>query len=118
MKKSILCVLLAIAFMSQGCCSIFTPNPQLISVDSKPEGAKVRIGQHKGTTPYSVSLPKGNSYIVEASYAGETQSLAMNKNIEPVYWVNILFWPGLIIDLATGKMWKYEPTHYEFDFTQ
>ena len=24
----------------------------------------------------------------------------------------------LIIDLATGKMWKYEPTHYEFDFTQ
>ena len=118
MKKSFLCVLLAISFMSQGCCSIFTSEPQLISVDSKPEGAKVRIGQHKGTTPYSVSLPRGNNYVIEASLVGETQTRAMNKNIEPVYLVNILFWPGLIIDLATGKMWKYEPTHYEFDFTQ
>ena len=118
MKKSIVCVLLAVSLLTQGCCSIFTPNPQSVSVDSKPEGAKVQIGQHKGTTPYTVLLPRGKDYVIQASYEGKTETLNLNKNIEPVYWVNILFWPGLIIDLATGKMFKYEPTHYEFDFTQ
>jgi hypothetical protein len=41
----------------------------------------------------------------------------LNKEIEPLYFVNILFWPGLIIDLATGAMFEYDPTHYSFDFT-
>ncbi len=118
MKNVCVCVLLMMSLLTQGCCSIFTPNPQLISVDSKPEGAKVQIGEHKGTTPYTISLPRGKNYVIQASHEGETQTLELNKGIEPVYWVNILFWPGLIIDLATGKMFKYEPTHYEFDFTQ
>jgi hypothetical protein len=87
-------------------------------VDSKPEGATVKIGAHKGKTPYSVVLSRGKDYVISASYQGKTETIAMNKSIEPVYWVNILFWPGLIIDLATGKMFKYEPTHYDFDFTQ
>lgn len=118
MKRTFLCVLLTMLLLTQGCCSIFTADPQTVSVDSKPEGAKVRIGPHKGTTPYTVSLPRGKNYTIQASYKGKDQTLDLNKNIEPVYFVNILFWPGLIIDLATGKMWKYEPTNYEFDFTQ
>jgi hypothetical protein len=118
MKKSVLCALLAVLVLTQGCCSIFTSDPQTVSVDSKPQGAKVQIGPFKGTTPYQVSLPRGKDYVIVASYGKDTQTVALNKNIEPVYWVNILFWPGLIIDLATGKMFKYEPTEYDFTFEQ
>ena len=117
MKKSVLCTVLAVLFFTQGCCSIFTGDPQTVSVDSKPEGAKVQIGPYEGTTPYRVSLPRGKNYVVQASYGDRDKTLALNKQIEPVYWVNILFWPGLIIDLATGAMFEYDPTHYEFDFT-
>ena len=116
MKKAILCVMLVALIFTQGCCSIFTSDPQTVSVDSKPPGAKVKIGPHSGTTPYQVSLPRGKDFVIVATYEGETKTANLNKSIEPVYWVNILFWPGLIIDLATGKMFKYEPTDYSFDF--
>ena len=117
MKKSVLCGVLALCTFTQGCCSIFTSGPQTVSVDSKPPGASVAIGPFKGKTPYQVSLPRGKDYVITAKYADNSQTQNLNKSIEPVYWVNILFWPGLIIDLATGKMFKYEPTEYEFDFT-
>jgi hypothetical protein len=118
MVRKLVCVFVAMLIFNQGCCSIFTSGPQTISVNSKPAGADVKIGQYKGKTPYNVSLPRGKDYVVVADYAGKTQTQTLEKNIEPVYWVNILFWPGLIIDLATGKMFKYEPTDYEFDFTK
>ena len=78
----------------------------------------MRIGPYKGTTPYEVTVPRGKDYIIQATYNGKTETQNLNKSIEPVYWVNILFWPGLIIDLATGNMFKYEPKVYEFDFGQ
>ena len=118
MRKSVLCVVLAAVIFTQGCCSIFTSDPQTVSVDSKPQGAKVMIGPYKGTTPYQVSLPRGKDYVITAKYKDDSQTQNLNKSIEPVYWVNILFWPGLIIDLATGKMFKYDPTEYNFEFTQ
>jgi hypothetical protein len=109
---------LLIVVFSQGCCSIFTSAPQTISVDSKPAGAKVKIGPYKGVAPYQVSIPRGKDYVIEASLDGKTQTLTLNKSIQPLYWVNILIWPGLIIDLATGTMFRYDPTEYQFDFTQ
>jgi hypothetical protein len=115
--KKLLCVLLTFALFTSGCCSIFTSGPQMVRVNSKPEGANVTIGPHNGTTPYEISLPRGKDYIITAKYQGDTQTQNLNKSIEGVYWVNILFWPGLIIDVATGKMFKYEPTDYTFDFT-
>jgi len=117
MKKSFLCTVLAALIFAQGCCSIFTGNPQTISVNSKPAGAKVLIGPYEGTTPYQISLPRGKNYVIQASYEGRDKTLALNKQIQPVYFINILFWPGLIIDLATGAMFEYDPIHYDFDFT-
>jgi len=118
MKKSILCSLLALLIFTQGCCSIFTSDPQTVSVGSEPPGADVTIGPHEGVTPYSIRLPRGKNYVIEASYEGETKSKVLERKIEGVYWINILFWPGLIIDLATGAMYEYDPTHYSFNFTQ
>ena len=117
MKKSIVCVLLAIMLFTQGCCSIFTSGPQTVSVNSVPPGATVKIGPHEGVTPYEVSLPRGKDYTITARYDGKEKNQHLNRNIEGLYWVNILFWPGLIIDLATGNMYKYEPTDYQFNFT-
>ncbi|MHC4371620.1 MAG: PEGA domain-containing protein, partial [Planctomycetota bacterium] len=98
MKKTILCVLLAMSLLAQGCCSIFTSGPQTVSVDSEPPGAKVAVGPYSGVTPYNVSIPRGKSYVVQATLNGQTKTLDLENNIEPLYWVNILFWPGLIID--------------------
>lgn len=102
--------------MSSGCCSIFGGGTQMITVNSKPEGAKVELGSLQGVTPYQVQLSKGKDYAIRVSYAGETQSTPLEKKVDGVFWINILFLPGLIIDAATGNMYKYDPTVYNFDF--
>lgn len=117
MKKSFVCLALVLFILTQGCSSIFTSGPQNISVDSEPSGAKVKIGPYSGTTPYNVSIPRGKNYTIQVNYQGEREVVNLEKAIEPVFWVNILFWPGLIVDLATGSMFRYDPTYYDFDFT-
>ena len=102
--------------LTQGCCTVLTSEPQGISVDSEPKGADVKIGPHVGKTPYTVTIPRGKSYVIEASYGGATQTKTLDRTIEPLYFLNILLWPGLIVDLATGSMYRYEPTTYEFHF--
>jgi len=115
MKKCV-CVSIVVMLLASGCCSIFTSGPQTVSIRSEPPGAKVEVGPHTGVTPYSVTLPRGKNYVITAKLDGKAQTRTLQKSIEPVYWVNILFWPGLIIDLATGKMFEYQPTLYKFDF--
>ena len=74
------------------------------------------MNKYKGKTPYQISLPRGKDYVIVAKYGDKTETLTLEKSIEPVYWVNILIWPGLLIDLGTGKMWKYSPTEYDISF--
>jgi hypothetical protein len=117
----VMCTVLTFSIFSSsllmsGCCSIFTSGPQTVSIDSQPQGADVKIGPYKGKTPYTVSLPRGKEYVIVAKYGDKTETLTLEKSIEPVYWVNILVWPGLLIDLGTGKMWKYSPTEYDVSF--
>ena len=61
---------------------------------------------------------RGEDYYIKATYQGKEQSMPLTKKIEGLYWVNILFWPGLIVDIVTGKMFKYVPSNYEFELTQ
>jgi len=116
MKNCLMLLLLCSFVLNQGCCSIFTSGPQVVSVNSKPEGADVKVGPYKGKTPCTFTIPRGKDYVIQAQYRDKTETVSLEKSIEPVYWVNILIWPGLLIDLGTGKMWKYEPTDYELTF--
>jgi hypothetical protein len=117
MKKSALCVLLALVFFTQGCCSIFTRDPQTITITSNPEGAEIKMGPYTGITPLQVTLPRGKDYVIKGIYGQQTKTVNLTKTIENIYWLN-LFPPfaGLVIDMATGKMFTYEPLNYDIDF--
>ena len=118
MKKFVvLIILISFTLSGSGCCTIFCGGSQMITVNSKPEGAKVQLGSLQGVTPYQVKIPKGKDYAIRVSYAGKTQATPLEKKVDGVFWINILIWPGLIIDAATGNMYKYDPTSYDFDFT-
>lgn len=119
MRKIISCLLTVIMFFTQGCCSIFSSGPQSISIDSVPQGASVKVGPYDGTTPCNISVPRGKNYTISATYEDQTETKTLRKSIEGMYWANLLFlWPGLIIDAATGKMYKYDPDIYTFNFEQ
>jgi len=116
MKNCGLVFLLCAFIFNQGCCSVFTSGKQTISIDSKPEGATVKMGPYKGTTPVTFVVPKGKEYVIQATLGDKTETATLERGIHGAYWINILVWPGLLIDLGTGKMWKYDPEEYEIVF--
>ena len=110
-------VTILILLLCSGCCSLFRSGSQSITVDSQPPGAKVKVGEAIGTTPFTSIIPKGKEYVIVASFDGSDQSQTLTRKVDGLYWVNILVWPGLIVDAVTGTMHEYDPTGYNFDFT-
>ena len=115
MKKFTFLVLVAI--LSTGCATMFNSDNQTLiarpsNVDHK--GAKVEVTTSDGS--YSSELPativSSSSYadvsirVVDECYS-QTQAM-VGKSITPSFWANILFWPGFIVDAATGKFWRYD----------
>ncbi len=118
MKKVMLCLATVAIVFSQGCCTIFRSGPETISINSNPSGAKVEVGPYGGVTPCQVEIPRGKDFSIQAIYQGKTQTKELEKEFDVLWFANILFWPGFIVDLATGKMWRYDPTSYDFDFAE
>jgi len=105
-------VFIAVVAVS-GCATIFHGSSQPVSFDSEPRGARVRVGPFTGTTPFSIVMPKGKDYPIEFSKGGyHRTTTAMQKSFDGIGAINILFWPGFIVDLATGAMFKYDPDRY------
>ena len=108
-------VVLAAGF-SSGCASIISGTKQTIAISSAPSGAKVRMGPYTGTTPYTVALPKGKDYPVEVTLDSQKRVIALQRSFDAIGIINILFWPGFIVDAVTGAITKYDPATYHVDF--
>jgi hypothetical protein len=99
-----------IVFWLTGCTTILSPNPQPVTVNSSPSGATVLLnGSPMGQTPMTLNLDRKLTYTVEVQGA-RTASYAqmLTKTVDPLFFLNILFLPGFVVDLAT-EMWKEFP---------
>jgi hypothetical protein len=109
-----------------GCASIISDSKYPVSLTSSPDGATVTITNrdgvkvYRGETPSQVTLNsgagffKGEKYMVKFEKEGcQTQVLPLTNSLDGWYIGNILF-GGLIgiliVDPATGAMWKLPPT--------
>ena len=117
MKKLLLTASLFLMTMwCCGCATVLTKDTQNITVNSQPPGAKVQIGPYKGITPCVLQIPKGKNYAIDVNYGEQKQSVPLTKQVAGTTLINILFWPGFIVDAITGNVQKYEPTEYNFTF--
>ena len=100
----------AAAIASTGCATIISGTTQTITIESTPPGAYVRIGEHSGTTPVTLRVPKGHDYRVEVSHGADRRVVMLNRNLDPITLLNIIppLWPGFIIDTMTGAITKYD----------
>lgn len=103
-----------LAISASGCASLFGENNRQITVKSQPSGANVYIdGVNYGTTPAIVTLPtyvwNGQSIVVKKDGYQDTGVL-INSKFQNVGLLNILFWPGFLIDAATGNTMKIDPS--------
>jgi hypothetical protein len=134
--NKVLCflVLMAVAFLSLGgCASIVSDSDYPVSISSQPDQADFTIKNRDGVTIFSGKTPstvslkagagffKGENYVVSFKKDGCTPYIAeIKRDLDGWYVGNILFggligW--LIVDPATGAMWKLNNLHVDMETT-
>ena len=115
---------IAIALLLTGCATIVSKSSYPVAIDTRPEGAQVSITDkkgkevYKGRSPSTVVLKTGAGFFSRAEYQVRLSAPGYAEQVIPVnyklngwYFGNLLIggWLGmLIIDPATGAMWKLE----------
>ena len=96
--------------MGAGCTTILSQNPQPVTINSSLPQATVLVnGSPLGITPATIPLDRKLTYTVELHKAGSAPyPLMLSKSVDPLFFANILFFPGFIVDVATGT-WKQFP---------
>ena len=109
---------IGLAFAFQSCATIFTGTTQMVRITSHPDSARVEInGISYGNTPLNVNLKRSvHKPMVTISKKGyEIKTIQLQTSFNLVSLVNILVWPGFLIDLATGAIVDYDPAVYNID---
>ena len=115
---------MASVFLFSSCASIVSKSTYPLSINSSPSNAKVSITDKKGkeiylgNTPTTVKLKAGAGFFSKAEYQVKFSSPGYDDRILPItfkldgwYFGNLLLGGVLgmlIIDPATGAMWKIE----------
>lgn len=92
-----------------GCATLFSGSTQ-VPVATNPPGAAVYVnGMIAGQTPTMIQLDPQRPANIQIYLPGfQPVQMWRQKGITGWFWVNILFWPGFLVDLATGKYHKYD----------
>ena len=129
----ILIVFISLLIFSN-CATIVSKSTYPFTVNTEPSGVKVVIKKgngkevFKGNSPATVQLKAGAGFFKKASYTVTVtqdgyaeQTLPINFKLDGWYWGN-LFLGGvlgmLIIDPATGAMYKLEDEYMNINLTQ
>lgn len=109
-------------FAVSGCATVFTgstSNVQIRVVDAESNelinNVKCSATDNDGmvylisSNPGNIIATKGKGALrVECKKSGyEQQNMGITQNINGVTFINVLFWPGFIVDAVTGSMHKY-----------
>lgn len=127
MKKSFVklaTIVMVMPVLITSCASILGKSAYPVSINSNPNGADISITDkkgkevYKGQSPATVSLKSGAGFFSRAEYQVKISSRGYTDQVIPVnyklngwYYGNLLlggFLGMLIVDPATGAMWKLD----------
>ena len=96
------------------CATLFGDSSDSVTIRSNDPTAKLMInGNQVGIGSAVYSLPRGKNATITASKTGcSDMTVSTDKSFVNTGWLNILFWPGFIVDAATGKMFEADPKNY------
>jgi hypothetical protein len=95
------------------CASVFGDHNRRVAVNSNPKGAQVYlngIAMNRTPTTVTVANPMGANTITLKKEGYDVASAQVNSSFQPVGALNVLFWPGFVVDAVTGDMKKLD-TH-------
>ena len=101
-------------FLLSGCATVFNPSNDIITVHAQDNDTKIFIdGNYMGNGNVTYPVARGKSLMI----AGEKKGCApvmiqTQKTLAGITLLNVFFWPGFIIDAATGAIQKTDPVIY------
>lgn len=119
MKNLLLFVSLMLSVTLFTSCATLFCKKQTVTVNSDVEGADVYFGsKYVGKTPFSYETKKTKMVITVKKDGYEPQQILTNRSVKGVVWLDCLAGgiPGLV-DLCSGKYWKYKETDYYVSMT-
>lgn len=102
---------LGLSLALSGCATLFAGGNETVSINSEPEGARVRTqsGQVLGVTPFTTQLDPSRRYTLTFERQGyENTIFELGRKVDGIAFLNlfcVLCWG---IDFATGAMWGLE----------
>ena len=94
-----------------GCSSILTEKTQRVNVVSNVRNLQVEVDGQVQNAPGIITILKENKdKTLSVKTEGCEQQIALNKQVEPTFFVNILSGGafGSTTDYSTEKMWRYQ----------
>lgn len=114
MRCLLACGVVLAALFSGGCATILNSDTQQVAFDSDPPGATIKIdGAAYGKTPSTIPVPRrGFDKTVEISLDGyKTEVFTLKNNaINGATLLNVLWFPGAIVDGISGRGGSYQNT--------
>jgi len=73
-------------------------------------------GQYVGKGKTQYILPRGRSVVIAANKKGcPSHVIQTTKSVNGTTFLNLFFWPGFIVDAATGAIQKTDPLNYNIN---
>ncbi|QZT38776.1 hypothetical protein K5X82_07710 [Halosquirtibacter xylanolyticus] len=121
MKKILfICVCLS-AMLCSSCATIFTASSQRLTFDTEgvknvmiydQNGSKLGKTDEEGILEVNVHKELTSPVFTAKAEGYERERFKLNGGFNGVAAINLLFWPGFIVDLATGQICNYKQTNY------
>lgn len=124
MKKIL--ILLCSVFFFSSCMSIFSSSKQSITFTGE-NGIKlydgtnnVKLAEIKEGSSTTVKMKKklSDKTIIAKKEGFKDMPFVVESSFNTKSLWNILFWPGFLIDLGTGKINKYDPIIYNIEMEE
>ncbi len=113
-------LLLSAGLVLGGCATLFSGTEEPIYFDSNPSGARILIdGLVVGTTPATIEVDRPGLEDTDVTVqlpGSEPIRFELDKKFNNTAILNILFWPGFLIDALTGALYRYDKTEYTAHF--
>lgn len=109
----------ALAILLSGCATIIHGSNQEIAFSSNPSASQVMIdGQMMGETPVTLALSRKERHTVRFDLDGyQPYEMQLSRSVDGWIAGNIIFGGliGLVVDAATGAMYKLSPEQVQAD---
>ncbi len=110
MKKYLAVSVMASVLGLTGCSTMFGDNDRLVHVSSAPKGAHVLVNNQAidDTTPTQIAMTSmfAPTTITVAKRGCKPQTVVITPEFQKIGLLNILIFPGFIVDAITGDMMK------------